>query len=71
MAEAVMQVGRCRFRACRVGVDGSCPQGTPDVAGPPLRDSFAEYTIVKHVALDLTDATTKDWHQIVWRGGHS
>lgn len=31
--------------------------------------SFDEYTIVKHVALDLTDATTKDWHRIVWRGG--
>jgi betaine-aldehyde dehydrogenase len=28
-----------------------------------------EYTIVKHVALDLTDEPRKGWHEIVWRGG--
>jgi betaine-aldehyde dehydrogenase len=30
---------------------------------------FDEYTIVKHVALDITGAAHKPWHDIVWRGG--
>ncbi len=31
--------------------------------------SFDEYTIVKHVALDIDGAVRKPWHDIVWRGG--
>ena len=30
--------------------------------------SFDEYTIVKHVALDIEGAARKPWHDIVWRG---
>ncbi len=30
--------------------------------------SFDEYTIVKHVALDIEGAQRKPWHDIVWRG---
>ncbi len=30
--------------------------------------SFDEYTIVKHVALDIEGAPRKPWHDIVWRG---
>jgi betaine-aldehyde dehydrogenase len=29
---------------------------------------FDEYTIVKHVALDIEGAARKPWHDIVWRG---
>ncbi|MGC8635008.1 MAG: aminobutyraldehyde dehydrogenase [Candidatus Limnocylindrales bacterium] len=29
---------------------------------------FDEHTVVKHVALDLTGAVRKPWHEIVWRG---
>jgi betaine-aldehyde dehydrogenase len=31
--------------------------------------SFEEYTIVKHVALDLTGEARKPWHAVVWQGG--
>ncbi len=30
--------------------------------------SFDEYTIIKHVALDIQGAPRKPWHDIVWRG---
>ncbi len=33
--------------------------------------SLDEYTIVKHVAMDLAGEPRKAWHEIVWRGGRS
>lgn len=33
--------------------------------------SLDEYTIVKHVALDLEGRARKPWHDIVWRGRHA